>query len=79
MEYVDGSELTVLLEENREIDLKTSLRLMIQICQGLHDIHAANLIHRDLKPANIMIDSNENIKIMDFGIVKDNGIRFITN
>lgn len=71
MEYVNGSELTVLLEENREIDLKTSLRLMIQICQGLHAIHSANLIHRDLKPANIMIDVNENIKIMDFGIVKD--------
>jgi serine/threonine protein kinase len=71
MEYVDGSELTVLFEGNREIDLKKSLRIMIQICQGLHAIHAANLIHRDLKPANIMIDSNENIKIMDFGIVKD--------
>lgn len=71
MEYIDGSELTMLLEGRREIDIKKSLRIMMQICQGLHAIHAANLIHRDLKPANIMIDSNENIKIMDFGIVKD--------
>ncbi len=71
MEYIDGSELTMLLEGRREIDIKKSLRIMIQICQGLHAIHAANLIHRDLKPANIMIDMNENIKIMDFGIVKD--------
>ena len=35
---------------------------------ALNFIHSANIIHRDLKPANILIDSNCNVKICDFGL-----------
>lgn len=31
-------------------------------------MHSAELIHRDLKPSNILIDSNSNIKVADFGL-----------
>lgn len=71
MEYIDGIELTDLFGENFCFDLKKSLEMMTQICLGLQSIHDSQLIHRDLKPANIMLDSRGNIKIMDFGIVKD--------
>ena len=33
-------------------------------------LHSTNIIHRDLKPANILIDSNCNIKICDFGLAR---------
>ena len=45
-------------------------KLIVQICEGLKEIHKNNLIHRDLTPDNIFIDENNNIKIGDFGISK---------
>ena len=37
---------------------------------AIKQIHSANILHRDLKPANILINSNSNIKICDFGIAR---------
>ena len=45
-------------------------KIIVQICEGLKEIHKNNLIHRDLTPDNIFIDENNNIKIGDFGISK---------
>lgn len=40
---------------------------MQQILQGYIQIYKKGIIHRDLKPANILLKSNKNIKIADFG------------
>ncbi|KAF4579524.1 hypothetical protein EYR36_001342 [Pleurotus pulmonarius] len=42
-------------------------RWIAQIAMGIAAIHAAGLIHRDIKPANILLDTQDNIKITDFG------------
>ena len=44
--------------------------LVIQICEGLDAIHAADIIHRDLKPANIILVENRVVKITDFGVAR---------
>ncbi|MCE9625003.1 MAG: sigma 54-interacting transcriptional regulator [Deltaproteobacteria bacterium] len=42
--------------------------LLVQLCRGLHYIHGRNLLHRDLKPSNLRVDSEGNLKILDFGL-----------
>eukprot|EP00656_Telonema_subtile_P028566 TRINITY_DN3107_c0_g1_i6.p1 TRINITY_DN3107_c0_g1~~TRINITY_DN3107_c0_g1_i6.p1 ORF type:complete len:454 (+),score=82.44 TRINITY_DN3107_c0_g1_i6:163-1524(+) len=41
-----------------------------QILRGLKYMHSANVIHRDLKPANILVNSNCDVKICDFGLAR---------
>lgn len=38
------------------------------VFQGLAHIHQQGMIHRDLKPVNIFLDSNDHVKIGDFGL-----------
>lgn len=52
-----------------------------QILRGLKYIHSANVIHRDLKPSNLLLNSNCDLKICDFGwsrVFKTNIHFFIT-
>ncbi|KAA3672438.1 eukaryotic translation initiation factor 2-alpha kinase 4 [Paragonimus westermani] len=42
--------------------------LFRELTDGLAYIHSKNVIHRDLKPANIMLDANDHVKIVDFGL-----------
>ena len=44
--------------------------ISIQILVGLSYAHSKNIVHRDIKPSNIMIDKDGVVKILDFGIAK---------
>ena len=48
---------------------------LFQILSALKYIHSANIIHRDLKPSNILINSDCEIKICDFGFSRCTGKR----
>ena len=41
---------------------------LYQILRGLKYIHSCNIIHRDLKPRNLLVNSNCDLKICDFGL-----------
>ncbi|XP_010521794.1 PREDICTED: mitogen-activated protein kinase 13 isoform X2 [Tarenaya hassleriana] len=43
---------------------------LYQILRGLKYIHSANVLHRDLKPSNLLLDSNCDLKICDFGLAR---------
>ena len=43
-----------------------------QILRGLKYLHSAHILHRDLKPSNILVNSNCDIKITDFGLARIN-------
>lgn len=44
--------------------------IIYQILKALKYIHSAEIIHRDLKPSNILLDSDCNVKVADFGLAR---------
>lgn len=69
MELVDGRSLLQVLNEGRPSVL-TTVRLGRQIAKALAAAHKAGIIHRDLKPANIMVNTQNTVKVLDFGLAK---------
>ncbi len=71
MEYVDGISLGQKIDRDGPFSEEESLRIIAQVCQGLHRAHKNGLIHRDVKPDNIMLTSTGIAKLTDLGLVKD--------
>ena len=70
-EHIDGQTLEeVLIYRTVVIDEKFALEILKGLCECLAAVHAKNIVHRDLKPSNIMIDKNNVVKLIDFGIAR---------
>ena len=74
MEYIDGLNLTELVDLEKSLPPQRVIFLMRQILGSLHEAHSAGLVHRDLKPGNVMIcqraGTSDVVKVLDFGLVK---------
>ena len=74
MEYLDGQDLGVLLEEQGKVAAQWATDLMLQTCEALAEAHSINIVHRDVKPTNLFVtwrpDGTSLIKVLDFGISK---------
>ena len=68
MEWVDGRLLRKILDEHRKLPSERAVQLTARILSALEYIHSRGVAHRDLKPENVMVDENDNIKLIDFGI-----------
>ena len=77
MEYVDGDSLREKIDKGAS-DLDEVLDITKQICEGLSEAHKADIVHRDIKPENILIDSQNRVKILDFGLAKLKGVSKLT-
>ena len=78
MEYVDGETLKTLIRRKGRLSEREALFIARQLCEGLREAHHQGVIHRDLKPQNIMLDKDETLRIMDFGIARSLGATDIT-
>lgn len=70
MEYIDGQPLDKLLKNEGLLPFTESVRIISDVLETLDFAHQRGISHRDIKPGNVMIDSNKQVKIIDFGIAK---------
>jgi serine/threonine protein kinase len=68
MAYIDGEDLGVLLRRIGRLPADKATEFSRKLCAGLAAAHAQGVLHRDLKPGNIMIDSQGQVLITDFGL-----------
>ncbi len=78
MEYAKGITLKQLIKQIGPIPEKRALGIISQILSALEYAHAQGVIHRDIKPSNIMIDKNDHVMVLDFGIARAMGDRGFT-
>jgi len=74
MEFLEGQTLKAYLKERGgRISATETLNMMKPLIRSLGQVHKINLIHRDISPDNIMITTNYEVKILDFGGARDFG------
>jgi len=77
MEWCEGRLLREILSQG-PISHDRAIRIAIRVLDALEYIHEQGIVHRNLKPENIMVDANDNVKLIDFGIAGDSGARRLT-
>ncbi len=78
-EFIEGHTLRELLEKGKEFSLGDILDIAVSLGRAVDFIHSRGIVHRDIKPGNIMVDPDNNVKLMDFGLadlIKKDDARF---
>jgi len=70
MEFIEGQSLQQLLDGDRIFTPEETLKIVLQIAEGLGYAHKNGIIHRDIKPANVILTPDNRAKITDFGIAR---------
>ena len=70
MEFVDGKTLREIVPVKK---MQDAITYAIQIAEALQEAHTHGIVHRDIKAENIMVNSKNQVKVMDFGLAKLKG------
>lgn len=70
MEYLAGGDLARLLDRHGPPPVDIAVRWLRQALEGLAYAHRHGVLHRDLKPHNLLLTTDSDVKIGDFGLVK---------
>jgi serine/threonine-protein kinase len=77
-EWVNGRLLRSILNDEKKLPVERAVTIVLRICDALDYMHKHGIVHRDLKPENVMVDENDNIKLIDFGIAMKEDARRLT-
>ena len=69
IELVEGERIDQWCER-RQLDVRSRLRLFLQVARAVAHAHANLVVHRDLKPGNILVTDSAEVRLLDFGIAK---------
>jgi len=78
IEWVEGRLLRTILNEEKKLSIDRASTITHRVCDALDYMHKHGIVHRDLKPENIMVDQNDRIKLIDFGIAMKEDARRLT-
>ena len=70
MDFVDGPNLAQLVRD-QTLPAKRAAGYVKTIAASIHFAHSRRILHRDLKPSNVLIDSNDQPRVTDFGLAKN--------
>ena len=73
MEYVQGRDLKDIIISGGQLMPERAVEIAMAICLGLDAASARGIVHRDIKPQNIIVTTDNQIKVMDFGIARTAG------
>jgi len=77
-EWADGELLRKMLNDETRVPVERALMIALSICDVLAYVHSQGVVHRDLKPENIVVDAQNGIKLIDFGIASQAGASRLT-
>src|SRR5262249_15165882 len=69
IEYVEGRSIDEYCRD-RQLDTHARVKLFAQVAHAVAYAHAQLVVHRDLKPANVLVTSEGQVRLLDFGIAK---------
>lgn len=69
-EYVEKNLLELLQEHPKGLDPNLIKKIIYQVCKSINYLHEQNIVHRDIKPENLLVDSNNKLKLCDFGFAR---------
>jgi eukaryotic-like serine/threonine-protein kinase len=69
LEHVGGDHIDRYCDQH-ELDIRDRVRLFLDVLAAVAKAHANLIVHRDLKPSNILVRSDGQVKLLDFGIAK---------
>ena len=69
LEYIEGDHIDRYCDQN-SLDVRARVRLFLDALRAVAQAHAHLIVHRDLKPSNILVRSDGQVKLLDFGIAK---------
>src|SRR6266568_1485337 len=78
IEWVEGRLLRTMLNDEKKLPIERAVKIALGMCDALDYMHKRGIVHRDLKPENVMVDENDNIKLIDFGIAMKEDARRLT-
>ena len=70
MELIEGETLETRIRLSGPLDALTTIEIALQVSSALAAAEKQGLVHRDLKPGNIMLSSEGEVKVIDFGVAK---------